>query len=159
MVTHRRNWDLTGVWTKYTGLHFTPSVASSVSNSLPAGVTGTLAPTERPNLNGIPNLPTGQQTVSHWFNVAAFSEPAQYTWGNAGNDILVGPAYFNLDLGIHRNFRISERVRLQFRGEMFNTFNHANFSTPNATIGSSSAGTISATSPARVMQGGLKLLF
>ncbi|MGA2115940.1 MAG: TonB-dependent receptor [Bryobacteraceae bacterium] len=153
------NWDITGIWTKYTGLHFTPSVASSVSNSLPAGVTGTLAPTERPNLNGIPNLPTGQQTVSHWFNVAAFSEPAQYTWGTAGNDILVGPAYFNLDLGIHRNFRVSERVRLQFRGEMFNTFNHANFSTPNAVIGSSSAGTISSTLPARVMQGGLKLVF
>jgi|GEM_PF-669573 len=152
-------WDLTGIWTKYTGLHFTPSLASSVSNSLPSGVTGTVAPTERPNLNGTPNLPASQQTITHWFNVAAFSVPAQYTFGNAGNNILVGPGYFNLDLGIHRTFNIRENLHLQFRGEMFNTFNHVNFNNPGASIGSSSAGVISATYPARIMQGALKVTF
>jgi len=152
-------WDVSGIWTKYTGLHFTPSMASSVSNSLPSGVTGTVAPTERPNLNGTPNLPNDQQTISHWFNVAAFSAPAQYTFGNAGNNILVGPPFFNLDLGIHRTFNIRENLHLQFRAEMFNTFNHANFNNPSASIGSSSAGVISGTNIARIMQGALKLIF
>lgn len=152
-------WALTGVWTKYTGTHFTPSLASSVSNSLPSGVTSTVAAVERPNLNGVPNLPSSQQTITHWFNVGAFSSPLPYTFGNAGNGILVGPGYFDLDLGIHRTFRVKERVSLQFRAEMFNALNHVNFNNPNATIGSTSAGVISATYPARVMQGALKLTF
>ena len=82
-----------------------------------------------------------------------------YTFGNAGNGILVGPGYFDLDLGIHRTFRIKEKVSIQFRAEMFNALNHVNFNNPNATIGSTSAGVISATYPARVMQGALKLTF
>jgi hypothetical protein len=50
-------------------------------------------------------------------------------------------------------------VRLTFRAEMFNTFNHTNFNNPNATIGSTSGGVISATYPARIMQAALKLSF
>jgi hypothetical protein len=153
------DWDLSGIWTMYTGMHVTPSLASSVSNSLPAGVTNTIAPVERPNLNATPNLPVDQRTITHWFNVAAYSSPAPYTWGTAGNGIIVGPGYFNLDLGIHRTFPIRERVKLTFRAEMFNTLNRANFQNPNATIGSPSAGVISATYPARIMQGALKLNF
>jgi hypothetical protein len=90
---------------------------------------------------------------------AAFSIPSQYTWGTAGPGILVGPGYFNFDLGIHRNFPIKERIKLTYRAEMFNTFNHTNFNNPSAVIGSSSAGVISATNPARVMQMALKALF
>jgi hypothetical protein len=150
------NWDLSGIWTMYTGLHFTPSLSSSVSNSLAAGIT---APTERPNVTGVPNLPADQRTITRWFNVAAFASPAQYTFGNASPGMLVGPGYFNLDVGIHRAFPLKDRAKLTFRAEMFNTLNRANFNNPNATIGSTSAGIISATYPARIMQGALKLNF
>ena len=85
--------------------------------------------------------------------------PPQFTFGNAGNRILEGPGYFNVDLGVHRNFRITERVRMSFRWEMFNAFNRANFLVPNAAIGAAPAGQISGTLPARIMQMGLKLNF
>lgn len=84
---------------------------------------------------------------------------AAYRFGNSGSGILVGPGLFNVDLGIHRNFPIRERLTLSFRAEMFNAFNHANFNNPNATIGSQQAGVVSGTGPARVMQMALKLLF
>lgn len=84
---------------------------------------------------------------------------AAYRFGNSGSGILVGPGLFNVDLGIHRNFPIRERLTLSFRAEMFNAFNHANFNNPNATIGSQPAGVVSGTGPARVMQMALKVLF
>jgi hypothetical protein len=152
------DWDVSGIWTMYTGLHFTPSSATSVSNVL-TGAAVNVSPVERPNLNGTPNLPSDQRTITHWFNTAAFSIPAQYTWGTAGPGILVGPGYFNFDLGIHRNFAIKEHVRLSFRAELFNTFNHTNFTNPGAAIGSSSAGVISNTYASRVMQMALKVSF
>ena len=64
-----------------------------------------------------------------------------------------------MDLGIHRNFKITERYGLSFRWEMFNAFNRPNFDVPNANIGSSVAGQVSGTAPARVMQAALKLVF
>jgi len=150
------NWDVTGVWTMYTGQHFGPSLASSVSNSL-GGISP--APAERPNLIGTPNLPSDQRTIDHWFSVAAFQIPTQFTFGNAGVGILEGPGYFNLDTGLHRTFPIRESLKLTFRWEMFNAFNHSNFQNPNASIGAATAGIISATYPSRVMQMALKLNF
>lgn len=156
------NWDISGVWTMYTGGHFGPSLASSVSNAIGSSA---LAPVERPNLNGDPNLPSDQRSITRWFNVAAFSSPAAFTFGNAGPGILEGPGYFNVDAGIHRNFAITERFKLSFRWEMFNAFNKTNFAlagnpaTGNAQIGGAAAGVISNTLPSRSMQAGVKLTF
>ena len=150
------NWDVSGMWTMYTGLHFTPSMSTSVSNSLGAPL---VQPVERPNLSGQGNLPVGERTLAHWFNTAAFSIPAAYTFGNAGWGILEGPGLMTADLGVHRAFPITESKRLTFRWEMFNAFNRANFQNPNATIGSSAAGSVSGTYPSRSMQMGLKLVF
>ena len=105
------------------------------------------------------NLPAGQRTIDRWFDVSAFATPRQYTFGNSGNFVLIGPGYFNTDLGIHRNFRVTERVRMSFRWEMFNSFNRANFNNPNVSIGTTSAGLVSGTLPARIMQMGLKIGF
>ena len=85
--------------------------------------------------------------------------PALYTFGNSGTGILTGPGYFDVDLGVVRVFPITERVRLNFRAEAFNAFNRANFNAPNATIGTASAGVISSTQPARVLQLALKVVF
>jgi hypothetical protein len=150
------NWDISGVWTMYSGGHFGPTLASSVSNAIGSSA---LAPAERPNVIGNPNLPSGQRTINAWFNKDAFSSPAQFTFGNSGTGVLVGPGYFNVDAGIHRNFAIKERIKMSFRWELFNSFNRANFNNPNAQIGGGSAGTISGTLSARVMQAALKLTF
>jgi hypothetical protein len=151
------NWDLTGVWTFYSGQWASPSLSASVSNA--TTTTGNVTATERPNWVSNPNLPASQRTINAWFNVAAFAIPAQYTFGNAGLGIIQGPGFFNADLGIHRDFRFKERFKLTYRWEMFNSFNRANFSLPAASIGNATAGTISGTSPARVMQMALKLTF
>jgi hypothetical protein len=146
------DWEVDGIWSASTGQHFNATLASSVSNSSGGG-------SDRPNRIADGNLPTGRRTIDHWFDTAAFVAPSQYTFGNAGTGILVGPGFFNVDLGIHRNFPIRERYTVSYRGEMFNSFNRANFSVPNSSIGSPSAGQISGTGPARVIQMALKVIF
>ena len=73
--------------------------------------------------------------------------------------ILENPGYFGVDFGIHRNIQINERYKLGFRWEMFNTFNRANFGAPNTTLGGATAGQISTTLPARIMQASLRFNF
>jgi hypothetical protein len=105
-------------------------------------------------------------TLTHWFdtsfNVAgsAWATPKQYTYGNGGRNILRGPSRSNLDFSLLREQPITERFRVQFRGEFFNIFNHPQFDLPNATIGSAAAGVISSTvgSP-RDIQLSLRLKF
>jgi hypothetical protein len=145
-------WSLNGIWSGATGEHFTATLAAAVSNS--AGGGG-----ERPNRIADGNLPAGQRTIDRWFDLAAFAAPAQFTFGNAGRGILVGPGSFNLDAGIHRSFVLGEGWKLTFRWEMFNAFNRTNFATPNAAIGNAQAGQISGTAPARIQQAALKLVF
>jgi hypothetical protein len=71
-------------------------------------------------------------------DASAFALPAPGTLG-AGRNIFVAPPYFNLDLGFIKTFAITERVKLQFRTEMFNALNHANFDNPrDASVGSPS---------------------
>jgi hypothetical protein len=145
-------WNVSGIWTFSTGEHFTPTLAATVSNS--AGGGG-----DRPNRVRDGNLPESERTIDRWFDVTAFAAPAQFTFGNAGRGILVGPGNFNVDLGVHRNFRLSETHLLSFRWEMFNAMNRANFAVPNAAIGNPVAGQVSATAAARIMQLALKYSF
>ncbi|HET6853028.1 MAG TPA: TonB-dependent receptor [Pyrinomonadaceae bacterium] len=57
----------------------------------------------------------------------------------AGRNIFTAPSYWNVDLGFIKTFAFTERVKLQFRTEMFNAFNHANFDNPrDASVGSPS---------------------
>jgi hypothetical protein len=146
------DWNVNGIWQASTGQRFTPTLAAAVSNA--AGGGG-----DRPNRIADGNLSAGQRTIDHWFDLAAFSVPAQFTFGNAGTGILIGPGNFNVDLGIHRNFLIKERFTFSYRCEMFNSFNRPNFNVPNASIGSAAAGQINATAPARVLQMAVKVIF
>jgi hypothetical protein len=145
-------WDINGIWSAHTGGRFTPVLGTNVSNSSGGG-------TQRPNRIASGNLPSGQQTIAHWFDTTAFVAPAAYAFGNSGTGILTGPGYFDLDLGIVRTIPITERVGLNLRGEAFNAFNRANFNNPNATIGTAPAGTISSTQPARIIQLAAKIVF
>jgi hypothetical protein len=146
------NWSLSGIWTAQTGGHFTATLGTAVSNSAGGGA-------DRPNRIKDGNLSSGQRTRGAWFDTSAFVSPAQYTFGNSGSGILLGPGTFSVDLGIHRDFPFKERCALSYRAEMFNAFNHVNFSNPNATIGNAQAGTISGAGPARIMQMALKVIF
>jgi len=65
-----------------------------------------------------------------WFDPFAFAPVTEARFGTAGFNILRGPGYVNLDLGIFREFRLAERWRLQFRIESFNFTNTPHFSNP-----------------------------
>ena len=100
-----------------------------------------------------------ERTIDRWFDLGAFVAPPQFTFGNAGRGILVGPGSFNVDMGVSREFLLGEGRRIQFRWEMFNAFNRANFDVPNTAIGNPQAGQISDTAAARIMQLALKFYF
>ena len=150
-------WQLNIILTAQTGLPFTPVLANSVAN------TGS---SSRPNINSGVNAALSNPTLNDWFNTsfnlpgAAWSTPALYTFGDAGRNILRGPSRFNLDTSLFKDVAVSERVHVQFRGELFNVLNHPQFDLPNATIGNAQAGIISATlGTPRDIQLGLRLIF
>jgi hypothetical protein len=95
-----------------------------------------------------------------WFNLAAFAKPANYTFGNSAPGSVIGPSYTGLDTGLMKNFVIREQRYLQFRWEMFNSLNHVNLGNPSVTLGTATAGLITATNGnPRTMQLGLKFVF
>ena len=118
----------------------------------------------RPNITG--NASLSNPTLSKWFNTALdtagapWGTPALYTFGNAGRGILRAPGRTNFDFSVFKEFTATERLRVQFRSEFFNVFNHPQFDLPNANIGSAVAGTISGTvGTPRDIQFGLRLVF
>ena len=100
---------------------------------------------------------------------ADYTGPVGFNIGSRNN--LRGPKYFDMDMGLGKNFPITERVRLTFRADAFNVFNHPNFDLPSTDITDSSVqfGVISehgwhrdqttARSAARVLQVALRLEF
>jgi hypothetical protein len=149
-------WQLNGLATFHSGA---PLALRSSTNTL-----GNFGGGQRPNWNGQDPHVDGpaSQRLGRYFNAAAFNTPAPFTYGNVARLVpwLRGPGTANVDLSAAKNIPITERFRLQFRFETFNSFNHPEFGLPNTGIGSPNAGVIStqANSP-RDIQFGLKLMF
>ena len=114
----------------------------------------------RANRNpGVPLYPA-HRTLSNFFNTAAFSAPAPYTFGNSAYNMLFGPRYQDWDMSLAKNTAFSDRITLRLQADSFNIFNHPYFATPNATQSNSNFGQItSATGEARTVAFGAKLLF
>jgi len=70
-----------------------------------------------------------------YLNPAAFAVPAPGTYGNLGRNALAGPDLAQMDLTLHKRLPITERVNLEFRAEVYNLLNRANFTNPPATLG------------------------
>ncbi len=152
-------WQLNGIATLLSGFPFTPQIGSNRSGD------GDTRNPDRPSVNPSFTGPVLLQTPNQWFNPNAFILPAAGTWGNLGRETLTGPGLADVDLSLVKGAAISERASLQFRAEVFNVLNRANFGTPNAIVFangaiSSSAGLITATATtSRQIQFGLKLIF
>lgn len=99
------------------------------------------------------------EVVAKWFNTDAFVRPAQGTVGNTSRGILDSPGMKNLDLGIFRDFRITESKKLTFRAEGKNALNMVNLGNPGLTVGGSTFGVIRSARDMRVIQLGLRLQF
>jgi len=129
----------------------------------------------RPNIIGDLVVPSGQRTPDNYLNGNAVAIPTDRSqpFGSAGRNIVRGPAFFQSDLGLHKQFPLfNETTRLEFRVEAFNLFNHTNFGTPDLNVsnitrdssGNAIGGTFGtfrpgSTFPAREIQFGVKLYF
>ena len=96
-----------------------------------------------------------------WFDNTPYTHPtAASPFGNCpAQGPVVGPGYANVDLSLQKNFPITESVRLQFRSDFLNTFNHVNLYTPNSSCCGGTMGVVSTSSSPRVIQFALKLYY
>ncbi|MBI3950996.1 MAG: TonB-dependent receptor, partial [Acidobacteria bacterium] len=143
-------WQVSGILTLQTGRPFTPVISRDVANI------GEFD--QRPDVVGDPN-DIDRRTPERWFNTAAYALPQPFTFGNAARNSLFGDAFHNFDFALHKRFRVSERINIQFRAESFNFFNNVNFELPNPTVDSSRFGRIFEALSSREMQFGLKFIF
>ena len=89
-----------------------------------------------------PSLSSDQRTLSGWFNTAAFAITPQDQLGDAPRASLFGPGQNNFDLSIQRIFPIKERYQFKLRVDMFNAFNHPQWSNLNTSITSPAFGSV-----------------
>jgi hypothetical protein len=149
-------WQLAGVTTMYTGARLSPSY----SNSDPAN---TNQFSGRPDRIGDGNLdPSDMRDLIRnrqpILDLGAFVVPTSGRgyYGNSARYILTGPGTVNWNTGLHKNWLLAgERANLQFRWEMFNAFNRANFNNPNTNIQSGAFGLVTTAGSARAMLFGL----
>jgi len=150
-------WETYGIVTLQSGRPFTVALLSEIDNSGTGRSILGFGANDRPNLVGKPEL--SNPGTLQWFNTAAFAFPPRGTFGNAGRNILTGPGFQNVNASLVKNTALTERVKLQFRAEAFNLFNHPNFNLPDNFLGSPTFGRITSARDPRHIQFGLKLLF
>jgi hypothetical protein len=114
-------WEVTGIVTSKSGIPIAVS-----GNNIPS-----YGGTPRPDV--IANTHAAHQSVAEWFNTGAFAYAPYGTFGTASRYLsyMRAPDYNNFDTGIMKNWSLFRETRLQFRAEMFNTFNHPQFYSPS----------------------------
>jgi hypothetical protein len=160
-------WMLSSIITAQSGFPFTPQLSYNPSNN--GDTRNPVRPFLNPNFTG----PVILGNPNQWFNPNAFLAPPANSgfYGNVGRDTYIGPGLATWDFSVLKNTRIHENLNLQFRAEIFNLLNRANFNTPNLIVFkpptasnpsglSGTAGAITGTSTtARQVQFALKLLW
>jgi hypothetical protein len=157
-------WTVNSVVTLQGGFPFSPQLSYNPSNN------GDTRNPVRPFANPAFTGPVILGSPNRWFNPAAFLAPTNTAanggfYGNVGRDTLIGPGLATWDFSVLKDTRIRERLTLEFRAEIFNLLNRANFNLPNAVVFTPSgvsptAGVITSTSTtSRQVQFGLKLLW
>ena len=150
-------WDLNGILTAQTGGPLTITAGSDRSLTGINADKGVLVPGQDLNLSGACATTVACQ---NFLNPAAFAIPALGTFGNMAKGTLTGPGRWNWDFSTSKQFQITERLRLQFRGDLFNILNHPNPGNPATSLSSGSGfGQIRTVSDPRIAQLALKLLF
>ncbi|MEZ5356757.1 MAG: TonB-dependent receptor [Bryobacteraceae bacterium] len=148
-------WQGSGIITAATG---NPVRVSAIGDTNNIGGEGNY-----PDATGI-SPTTNAGWADRFWNIAAFdiSNPElRYRFGNVGRNVLIGPGYSNVDLSLLKNIATPwEGHRLQFRWEVFNGFNHANWNVPASDARNAATfGRVLSARPMRQMQFALKYLF
>jgi len=158
------NWALSGITTFSSGvplgIGFTTTTALDITGSASQGA--------RVFLTGSPVLPRSERTFDRAFRTDVVRMPQVGTIGNAAINNFRGPGNNNWDVAAFKNFPLYERLKLQFRWELYNVFNHTQFSAVDTTARFDSVtgaqlnarlGQYTATTNPRLMQFALRLSF
>ncbi len=122
----KEGWQISGVQSWHTGVPFSlgegtqPYLDNNFDNPRPNVIAGCDV--------------YANQNVHQWYNPACFTASAYGTLGDMGRNALVGPGLVETDISVMKETRIRERMNLQFRAELFNLFNHPNFSYPVTSV-------------------------
>jgi len=143
-------WQVNGIYTWQHGFPLTITAADL------GGLNDTFG-TNRADLVGDPN--SVDPSVTQWFDRSAFKQPAPGALGTLGRNTVRGPGVNNLDLALFKNFSLTRGIRLQFRLESFNAFNHTQFAAVSTNLAAANFGVVTGARPARINQLGLKVLF
>jgi hypothetical protein len=154
-------WSVNSIVTLQGGFPFTPQLSYNPANN--GDTRNPVRPFRNPDFTGPVILGKPEQ----WFNPNAFLAPPVNSgfYGDLGRDTFIGPGLATWDFSALKDTSIHERLTLQFRAEIFNLLNRANFNTPNLIVFtpsgvSGTAGAITSTSTtSRQVQFGLKLLW
>ncbi len=154
-------WSVNSIITLQSGFPFTPQLSYNPTNS--GDTRNPVRPFVNPDFTG----PVILGKPGQWFDPNAFLQPPPNSgfYGNLGRDTLIGPGLATWDFSVLKDTSIRERLHVQFRAEIFNLLNRANFNTPNLIVFtpsgvSGTAGAITSTSTSsRQVQFGLKLLW
>ena len=118
-------WELSGVFTARTGLPV--DIQMKPQTRPPDGYTRG----QRPDLVPSQSIYAAHKTIDNWFNPDAFAFPAPGLHGNLGRNVGFGPGYYEIDTALQKEFSVTERLRLKFRVEAFNLFNHPAYDVPS----------------------------
>lgn len=144
------NWQVNGIIRARSGLPLAMSMATNQSGT---------ALGNRPDQVCDGKLDESERTLDRWFDISCFAAPAPGTFGNSPRTVFSGPGLSNVDMSFFKTFRLNP-VQIQFRTEVFNLFNTAQFANPATNVGAVNFGQIQSTiNPSRQLQFALKLVF
>ena len=130
--------NLIEVWSG--GLPTNPINGSNISNTNPGGAA------DRPNRNFAIDPTSGaNRGIGNWILRSAYVQQAAGTLGSTHRNQIFGPNYRHLDISVFKGFELHEHLRAQFRAELYNVANQANFANPNVILTASNFGTITST--------------
>jgi hypothetical protein len=129
-------WEVSGIASFVSGAPL--GIGFTTVNAV--DTTGTPSQGARVNVTGNPTLPKGDRTFYQNFRTDVFAAPAVGTFGNAARSVIRGPGTNNFDIAIFKNFPVHEKIRFQFRAEMYNAFNHTQFTGLDTTARFDNAG-------------------
>jgi Carboxypeptidase regulatory-like domain len=151
-------WRATGFYQIHSGIPFTVTTSNNGQDLSGSGANQCgCGYSWLPNVVG--SSAVANPGVNEWFNPNAFAVPASGTFGNEHRNTLLGPNWRDLDLSLGKTFVFVEGIRFEVRADMFNAFNHPDFSQPNAAAGAGEAQITSTAAGAREVQLGGRLTF
>jgi hypothetical protein len=147
-------WQMNGI--------FTLSMGQPLRFTTPQNTTFSYGGGQTPDTTGVSADLGSKRTIDRWFDTSQFSQPKDFTFGTVARNhpTLRNQGAKNLDFSLFKRFRVTERARLEFRGEAFNLTNTPLFAAPGATVNTSTFGVVTSQENApRQVQLGLKILF